>query len=122
MLVIIDPTMPVEVRNAMFLQLSLLFPELKETDSKEEGIQNMFPALHCSWYNRYATHVSYCLINTVEISEINVTSRTYLIVMAHALMISILPHTGEWENGRSIPQRLFLEPLQNCKNIQSSLI
>jgi hypothetical protein len=58
MLVIINPTMPEAFRDNMFLQLMLVFPELKETDSKAEGIRNIFPSLHCTWYNRYSTHVS----------------------------------------------------------------
>ena len=58
LLVFIIPTMPEEIRKLLLDDLSSLFPgRLIEMDTKDEGVDNFFPTLHLSWYNRYCTKV-----------------------------------------------------------------
>jgi hypothetical protein len=58
LLAFVIPTMPNHIRKCLLDGLCSLFPgKLVDKDTKAEGINNLFEALHLSWYNRYSTKV-----------------------------------------------------------------
>src|ERR1700733_3560042 len=60
LLALIIPTMPDYIRNSLLDNLNTIFSgALHNTDTKAEGINNFFEALHLSWYNRYLTNVCF---------------------------------------------------------------
>lgn len=60
MLVIIDPTLPDNIRHALVDRMFLVFDkDFKPVDTEAEGFDNMFPSMHYSHYNRYSVQVSH---------------------------------------------------------------
>ena len=59
MLLIIDPTMPSDLRDPLVDRMSVVFPrDFKSVDTEAEGYANAFPSMHYTWYNRYSIQVS----------------------------------------------------------------
>lgn len=58
MLVIIDPTMPQDMRSSLIDNFHLAHSKsFRHTDSEAEGFQNLFCSTHYSHYNRYSVQV-----------------------------------------------------------------
>ena len=58
MLIIIDPTMSQDNRRTLVDRLATACsPNLQHTDTKADGFQNVFSAVHYTHYNRYSVQV-----------------------------------------------------------------
>ena len=68
MLLVVDPTMPSNLRHSLVDRMAVVFPvDFKPVDTQAEGLSSVFPSMHYTWYNRYSIQVSlssYCIQST----------------------------------------------------------
>lgn len=58
-MVVICPSLPEDLRQNLLDRLESVFPQaIRNTDSKSQGSDHSFEAIHFSWYNRYSTKVN----------------------------------------------------------------
>ena len=61
---IVCPQMPDRLRNDLLDKIELIFPNhLKDTDTRTEGLKNVFPTWLFVWWNRFAGQVNFSLLS-----------------------------------------------------------
>lgn len=64
---VICPQMPDQLRNDLLDKIDLIFPNhLKDTDTRAEGLENVFPTCLFVWWNRFAEQVHFSLLSTID--------------------------------------------------------